>query len=312
MFQDSLISFPDSNQTDTVIKEITDTAIFVIENDALAPLPIIQQTLPKNETFKTNSNNKKVNFSKVESNLDAKQNSQINWSLYSSSKQEINGITGLKNNRLDFDFLIFPLLLIFILLIWVKPFKNKKINQFFNLLVSNRFFDQLLREEESFLNSQNLRLFSIYFIATSILIFNGINLFAADFGIKVSWQLFLFIAFAVPILFFTKSIALFVSNILFKESETIDRYTFNMLISTKVLALLLILPVIFSSFGFLEVRKVFLLIGFSIYAIIFGLRIAKSIFIGWQTNLAPVQYIILYICTLEIAPLAILFKALIG
>jgi hypothetical protein len=198
-----------------------------------------------------------------------------------------------------------------VLLIWVNPFKNKKIKQYFNLLVSNRFIEQLIREEDAFLNPQNLRLFLIYFISTSILIFNGINLFSDGLAISVGWRLFLIIMLIIPVLFFVKALVLFLSNITFKANEAIDKYSFNMYVSTKILALLLILPVIFSSFGFFEIRKLAVLFGGGIYALIYGLRIGKSMLTGWQNKLAPTQYIILYICTLEIAPFAILMKVLI-
>jgi len=311
MQQDSLTLFTNSLKIDS--------ALTIVNKSNLAPAAneeVVIEASPKNEKKKEKTESRikafeELQFTKKDSIHELSSPQQVNWSKFEITEKPNFSLPGLQKNNYDFDFLILPILLIFVLLIWVNPFKNKKIKQYFNLLVSNRFIEQLIREEDAFLNPQNLRLFLIYFISTSILIFNGINLFSDGLAISVGWRLFLIIMLIIPVLFFVKALVLFLSNITFKANEAIDKYSFNMYVSTKILALLLILPVIFSSFGFFEIRKLAVLFGCGIYALIYGLRIGKSMLTGWQNKLAPTQYIILYICTLEIAPFAILMKVLI-
>lgn len=311
MQQDSLTLFTDSLKIDSALTIVNETNLAPAANEE-----VVIETSPKNEKKKEKTESRikafeELQFTKKDSIHELSSPQQVNWSKFEITEKPNFSLPGLQKNNYDFDFLILPILLIFVLLIWVNPFKNKKIKQYFNLLVSNRFIEQLIREEDAFINPQNLRLFLIYFISTSILIFNGINLFSDGLAISVSWRLFLIIMLIIPVLFFVKALVLFLSNITFKANEAIDKYSFNMFVSTKILALLLILPVIFSSFGFFEIRKVAVLFGGGIYALIYGLRIGKSMLTGWQNKLAPTQYIILYICTLEIAPFAILMKVLI-
>jgi len=311
MQQDSLTLFTNSLKIDS--------ALTIVNKSNLAPAAneeVVIEASPKNEKKKEKTESRikafeELQFTIKDSIHELSSPQQVNWSKFEITEKPNFSLPGLQKNNYDFDFLILPILLIFVLLIWVNPFKNKKIKQYFNLLVSNRFIEQLIREEDAFLNPQNLRLFLIYFISTSILIFNGINLFSDGLAISVGWRLFLIIMLIIPVLFFVKALVLFLSNITFKANEAIDKYSFNMYVSTKILALLLILPVIFSSFGFFEIRKLAVLFGCGIYALIYGLRIGKSMLTGWQNKLAPTQYIILYICTLEIAPFAILMKVLI-
>lgn len=311
MQQDSLALFTDSLKIDSALTIENETNLAPAANEE-----VVIETSLKNEKKKEKTESRlkafeELQFTKKDSFLELSSPQQVKWSKFEITEKPNFSLPGLQKNNYDFDFLILPNLLIFVLLIWVNPFKNKKIKQYFNLLVSNRFIEQLIREEDAFINPQNLRLFLIYFISTSILIFNGINLFSDGLAISVSWRLFLIIMLIIPVLFFVKALVLFLSNITFKANEAIDKYSFNMYVSTKILALLLILPVIFSSFGFFEIRKLAVLFGCGIYALIYGLRIGKSMLTGWQNKLAPTQYIILYICTLEIAPFAILMKVLI-
>jgi len=311
MQQDSLTLFTDSLKIDSALTIVNETNLAPPANEE-----VVIEASPKNEKKKEKTESRikafeELQFTKKDSIHELSSPQQVNWSKFEITEKPNFSLPGLQKNNYDFDFLILPILLIFVLLIWVNPFKNKKIKQYFNLLVSNRFIEQLIREEDAFLNPQNLRLFLIYFISTSILIFNGINLFSDGLAISVGWRLFLIIMLIIPVLFFVKALVLFLSNITFKANEAIDKYSFNMYVSTKILALLLILPVIFSSFGFFEIRKLAVLFGCGIYALIYGLRIGKSMLTGWQNKLAPTQYIILYICTLEIAPFAILMKVLI-
>jgi len=311
MQQDSLTLFTDSLKIDSALTIVNETNLAPPANEE-----VVIEASPKNEKKKKKTESRikafeELQFTKKDSIHELSSPQQVNWSKFEITEKPNFSLPGLQKNNYDFDFLILPILLIFVLLIWVNPFKNKKIKQYFNLLVSNRFIEQLIREEDAFLNPQNLRLFLIYFISTSILIFNGINLFSDGLAISVGWRLFLIIMLIIPVLFFVKALVLFLSNITFKANEAIDKYSFNMYVSTKILALLLILPVIFSSFGFFEIRKLAVLFGCGIYALIYGLRIGKSMLTGWQNKLAPTQYIILYICTLEIAPFAILMKVLI-
>lgn len=311
MPQDTLAFLSDSLNKDSALVLDKDTIFepFTIEGTNNETSIFIENKPVK--TKKAAQNLKELTFTKKDFTSQITSPKKINWSKFEITEKSNFSLPGLQKNNYDFDFLILPILIIFVLLIWVNPFKNKKIKQYFNLLVSNRFIEQLIREEDAFLNPQNLRLFLIYFISTSILIFNGINLFSDGLAISVSWRLFLIILLVIPILFFVKALVLFLSNITFQANEAIDKYSFNMFVSTKILALLLILPVIFSSFGFFEIRKLAVIIGVGIYALIYGLRIGKSMLTGWQNKLAPTQYIILYICTLEIAPFAILMKVLI-
>jgi len=311
MQQDSLTLFTDSLKIDSALTIVNETNLAPPANEE-----VVIEASPKNEKKKEKTESRikafeELQFTIKDSIHELSSPQQVNWSKFEITEKPNFSLPGLQKNNYDFDFLILPILLIFVLLIWVNPFKNKKIKQYFNLLVSNRFIEQLIREEDAFLNPQNLRLFLIYFISTSILIFNGINLFSDGLAISVGWRLFLIIMLIIPVLFFVKALVLFLSNITFKANEAIDKYSFNMYVSTKILALLLILPVTFSSFGFFEIRKLAVLFGCGIYALIYGLRIGKSMLTGWQNKLAPTQYIILYICTLEIAPFAILMKVLI-
>lgn len=256
---------------------------------------------------KEDSLNLKINTIQVVSfpNID----SEISW-VEKPNTPKVNKFQGEQKQSFEYNFLLLPLFIILALLIKIKPTNNKKITQYFNTVFSNRFFEQLLREDDTTLNPLSLRLLIVYCLSAAVLLFNVFVFFGESVNVKLGWQLFLLLSIAVPAFLLAKIFVIQVSNLLFFGGEALARYIFSLFTNTKILGLLLIVPIALSSFGYFEVRKMSLIVALVLYLLMFALRIGKSLIIGWQNNYAPKHYIILYICTLEIIPIVIFLKIL--
>lgn len=205
-----------------------------------------------------------------------------------------------------------PLFLILVLLASISVFTNKKVRQYFNATVSNRFIDQLMREEDAALTPLNLSLLLIYLLSFSVLIFNGIYFFSPALFGSVDLLLFAYVILALGGYFVLKMMLISLSKALFGVTQAIDAFQFNLLLFTKVLGLLLVLPAIFSCFGYTAVREGAFWMGLGIYALMIMIRLTKSFIGGLGFENTSLYYIILYICSLEILPLVIVVKTMVS
>ncbi len=302
MFQDTIV-------TDTVKLEPTNDTVLLQTNtnaEATSAKPIdLSSKNPPVEIEKELA----LNFSKLKP-VDSLQLSSKPFWAFIEKPLPREGMVGKPKVETEFGILLIPILLIGFLLTRIKPFRNKKIFQYLNAAVSNRFFRQIFREEESSLNPTGILLFSIYIISTALLVFNAFLFLSEGVPSSVANKLFFLTLLVVLGLFFLKALGIWATLGLLNSRENIETYHFQYLLFTKVLGLFLIVPAILSSFGYYEFRAFFVYLGLAIYGLMFALRIGKSLVIGIGSRLAEWQYIILYICTLEIAPLVIIVKSL--
>lgn len=194
-------------------------------------------------------------------------------------------------------------------LAYVRAVYSKRLRRLFSSISRIQILRQVMREELVFSHRASVLLFFNFVIVLAmicyaVLKYNDTALFR-EFGS----DLFIYLAIAVALIYLFKIILNNVLRILYKDPGVIREYLFEVFLMNKALGIVL-LPIA-AGMVFLNITKLDLLIplfiGIFLLAVVFrlvqGLRLTFSYPI-------PRVYIILYLCTLEILPFAVLVLAL--
>lgn len=207
----------------------------------------------------------------------------------------------------------------FTILVWAKVSYSKRIRQFFEAFLSNRYIRQMVREEFVFSHPSSIAL-SVVFLLTAALLLTQANSY-------FHWNLFLNglppaeatrigvffkFLFSLTLFYIGKIVVIRLSAALFAAGEEITEYLFNLFLFNNILGILLLplaIAVVFANA--ISPQKILIFSGILVF-LAFIFRIVKCFYIGSITTKFSKSYIILYICTLEILPLIVVIKAFSG
>lgn len=202
---------------------------------------------------------------------------------------------------------VFILLLSFVLLGVVKAFGNRRFRQIIRSFTRHRASLEILREEKKFFHRTNILLSIIHLFTTSLFVFHINLVFNFSPYISNNFQSYIIIFTIIIAIYISKSITIRFLAFLFNYKEKVSEYLFNIFLFNSLLGILL-LPVICFLY-FTDYSTLFLLqyIGIPLTLILFIYRGIRILLIGFLGKI-PYSYIFLYICTLEILPLVVLYK----
>jgi hypothetical protein len=212
----------------------------------------------------------------------------------------------MKNNP---DWVIGILLICFLLFATVKLIFNKYLSQLFLATINYSAFSRLLRERYFNLLHASFRLDIIFNVIIALF---GYQVFASqkiNFGISGTFYLYLACLGGVIGYFTLKRFIYFLIGILTETREEVQEYLFGITVYNRVLGLF-IFPVT-SIIAFIPLSKDKPLLIFC--AVIIGLFYLGSLLRGAKIFLKKqfsISYLILYLCTLEILPLLLLYNLL--
>ncbi|MEM9023095.1 MAG: DUF4271 domain-containing protein, partial [Bacteroidota bacterium] len=201
------------------------------------------------------------------------------------------------------DWMVPVLLLIFGLMAYLRVTDGKRVQQLLNAFVSNRFIQQMLREEQVFTHRSSIGLGLVSLLSGGLFL---TQLHEMGYWSLLPWHsLVLFAAICGVLLLFmgAKIIAVNALGGVLQIAEATSEYTFNILLFNTFGAVLL-LPVSIA-LAFLPVQDPHVLVGIGTWLVIalFGLRFFKLFLQAVSTTKFSKFYIISYFCTLEIWPL---------
>lgn len=208
------------------------------------------------------------------------------------------------------DNVVLIITLLCILLIGITIIRDgNRLRQTFDTILGDRWINQNLKDKFSFGNRNSLLLLCCYVLGFSLLALSANsywNIFKIEpltFVVVVSTSMF--------VLFWIKRMALYLTAWSIGFQNEINEYLFNHSIYTLASGLIIIPFVIilnFTKFGSIVILKstfVFLLL-------FLLLRLMKITSLSIKNKIGSLFYIILYICTLEILPLVVLYKVLVS
>jgi len=216
------------------------------------------------------------------------------------------------NTTAPLDWILFPLLLLLIISVLIKHFYNKHLDNIFKSFTF--YYSATKQNKESFLNAR--RIFAIldftYFIAISIgvvIAFNIIPGFSYGgltpmllavivFGGVLSFRLFQIIA---------NKIIGYLSN----SISHLDVLFFHRLVFTRVFGVVAVPFVFIMAYGKGIPQSISFYALASLFIIMLILRFFRSLKVFLNKGFS-IFYFILYLCALEIIPVLIVFKEILG
>lgn len=206
----------------------------------------------------------------------------------------------LRGNNLSHQ--VIPLVIISFLMITFAKFQNNSIfRSLFKLLISNKSFEQILKEELKLSSSSSIALVVNYFFIISTCVFLSIQA-----TMKVSMSFSIGFALAIPAgVFMLQLLSLWIIGIITKEIKLVVVPLYETVVIIEFIGFLLfflaLIWVLNPQFSFYFLRA----FGF-LLALGFVLRFLKGLLSVLQKGVSW-YYIILYFCTLEILPLFIAY-----
>ena len=232
---------------------------------------------------------------------------------YDSLQNVLKGVEvvfpGKKIIRNNPDWLIGILVIAFLLFATVRLIFNKYLSQLFQSTINYSTFMRLLRERYFNLWHASFRLDIIFNTIFALFGYQFISIYKINFGFSNHFYVYL-ACLGIVIGYFTiKRIVYTLIGILTECKSEVQEYLFSITVFNRVLGLFL-LPVS-ASIAFIPVSQVEVLLfaGAALIGIFYLMSILRGgkIFLKKQFS---ISYLILYLCTLEILPLLLIYNLL--
>jgi hypothetical protein len=209
-----------------------------------------------------------------------------------------------------YDWLTLLLLLCLGILAWIKYEGGRRVSQLFRAVFARHNMNQLLRDGDIFHERITPGLMFISLITYSTAVSLLIRPYNIEFpGADSSFQQFSIVAGVILSLWMLKLVIIKLSGILFRTRNETNEYLITNIIF-NVASGLIAFPFAFSA----HYTDNSIILWISILIIIVGLlmKFIRSIFVGLSTQSFPVVYIFLYLCTLEILPVLVIYKLIVN
>ena len=205
------------------------------------------------------------------------------------------------------SFLVLVGIIDFVLLtILVVLFRNYFF-RVYNGFVNDNLLGQLYRERATGFGIPFLSLYTLYFFNLGWLVFLGMKFYGADFSYSDTRLLWLCIL-GVMVITILRHLVLSFIAFAFPVDKEVRLYSFSINIFNVVVGLVLIPINLFVAMAPSNLARGFLYIGFVVVILIYLFRSIRGLLIANRYLTFYKFHFLLYICTVEIVPLAVLYK----
>jgi hypothetical protein len=200
------------------------------------------------------------------------------------------------------------LLLITVLLLgMVKAFSNNRYRLGLKALINYSVALEIIREEQVFFHRSNIFLTIAHTLSLSLFIYELKNELLNSINVFQGFNAFLIIVGIVVLVYFVKYIFSKSLLFIFNDTTTASEYIFNISLYNNLLGSLLIPILCIIYFTEISFHHLLFFAVLPLLLLVFLLRIIRLFIIGRSIGLLYV-YIFLYICSLEILPLVVLYR----
>jgi hypothetical protein len=206
------------------------------------------------------------------------------------------------------DYTISAMLLCLLIFTWVQRFYAKRLKQVFKAAALPRFLNQLERDGNLFAERITLGLSVVFVIVFTI----ALGQIAEDkFGVGFSEEggglLYLMLFGAVCSVWLAKSSLIKLLGNIFKTEIYAQEYLLNNLIFNMITGIILFFPVVMTAYVDSEI---YTWVSVIIIFILLIYKTLRGIIIGLSNTDFSILYLFVYLCTLEILPYVVLYKAI--
>lgn len=205
----------------------------------------------------------------------------------------------------------FTLVLVFVVIgfTWIKAFYFKIFRQLVSAFFSNSIANQIVRDENILVQRASIIMSFIFYLTSSLFIYQVSVFFKWDYPFLSEGILrFLVICLIVAFTYSFKMVLLKGLGEVFNIDKPVATYIFNIFLINNMLGLLLLPVVITTAYVVTDSTWYALYTGVAIVIISFIYRMVRAFIIWIPLKGVSFFYLMLYFCTLEIAPLIIIVK----
>jgi hypothetical protein len=210
-------------------------------------------------------------------------------------------------NKQSTDWITFLFFTCLIILAWIQTYFSKRLSQVFRAAALPHAVNQLEREGDLFRQRISLGLGFIYYIVGAIFIF---QIFSAYNEAPAGMSNMLITAMILGSLFLyqmLKSTMIYLLGYVFNNKESARAYQLNTLIFNHITGIFL-LPITIIAFYWGNVA--ILNIGILIVLLLALYGLYRGVLTGLSDKNYNLFYLFLYLCTLEILPLLLIYKVI--
>lgn len=210
------------------------------------------------------------------------------------------------------DWILLVILFVLLSISWLKAFHYKKLKQYFSIFFKERITGQVLREEKPFSEKASVQLFVSGLLSLSLFLFQIVSsnhLKFIDYS-QESGLLYLKILGLLAVLFGVKILSLKITGHLFMLQKMATEYIYTVLLFFNILGVLIVPLIIGMQYMPLNNSISFIYAGAVLTGLIFIYGLYRGVIIGAGNSTVSNFYLFIYLCTLEILPLLVVFKVL--
>lgn len=210
-------------------------------------------------------------------------------------------------NHQAFDWITIVFLVCLFVFAWIQTSYSKRLTQIFRAVAQPHHVNQLEREGNLFKERIIIGLGLNYYLLSSIFFFQIFTL-TSNVPFGFSSLTFTGIIFACIFLFqMLKTAIIHITGIIFETGESARQYQLIILIFNHIIGIVLF-PIVVIAFYWKS--EGLLIAGIVIISLIIFYRFYRGILTGRDNKSYNLFYLFLYLCTLEILPLLLIFKAI--
>ncbi len=193
---------------------------------------------------------------------------------------------------------------------WVKVFYARTLDHILASFLSKTMSNQIVRDENLLLQKASFLLTGIFYLVLALFIYQISILynFLPDF-FPSGFARFLILAVLVSMIYSFKFIFLKVSGFIFQIDKPVSAYIFNIFLINNLIGILLLPIVIAIAFTTTFAAIIIFKIAIAIIILLYVFRLIRGVMIAQSLKNFNIFYLILYICSLEIAPIVFMIKA---
>jgi len=205
----------------------------------------------------------------------------------------------------------FTLTLVFVVLsfTWIRVFYAKIFKQLISAFFSNSISNQVVRDENILVQRASILMSFVFYLTASLFIYQVSVYYNWDYPfLGEGFLRFLVVCLIVAFAYSFKMVLLKALGEVFELDRPVASYIFNIFLINNMLGLILIPVVVITAFVVTYSTGLIIQAGVALVIIAFIYRLVRAFTIWMTLPGVSLFYLILYFCTLEIAPLVIIVK----
>ncbi len=198
----------------------------------------------------------------------------------------------------------------FILIAWTLSLYYKRFHTLVSAGFSKRWLSQLTREGNPLRERLLISLSSVYLLTIALTIYQWNELHTGwSYGVLTGFRLYALILLLVVLFWTVKLFAMNFLSIVFRTHQSNYEYLLNLMIFSTLTGLVT-LPLLVLSVYLHSPTVLYILLG--CIGILFIIRFIKGLLIGAALTRFSYLFLFVYLCALEILPLAVLLKLMLA